>query len=428
MMSVSLSARVSRAKRILIWGLVALLMTGSALRAEVRAIADAQELLAALDDDLSGVTLVLAEGAYPAFRLQGERAPAGIRSADAARPARIAGLHAQGIGPLRAEDLVFDYQFDSDDPLWVRPFVFSDCSGLEVVGNRFEGDYAQGLGFPHDGRGYGMGFSLSNCSDVLFEDNFMRDFYKAATIRESRDLVLRGNEITAMRMDGLTFAQVTDVLVEDNYIHNFDRVDVPEDHADMIQIWTNRTEEASRNVVIRDNIFNSGAGLFTQTIFMGNELVAWGQAGEEMFYQNFTIENNLILNAHLNAITIGQASGLTIRGNTLIQNIASVRPGENPRTPLYTPRINVAGDSRGVLIEDNITHRIHGYEDQPDWVVANNLFLDNGSRPMPGAVSYRSVFVNGGMQAPPELLSTWQLLPGGRGDRPGLGASVLQLQ
>lgn len=393
-----------------------LMMTSAAL-AETRTISDGESLRTTLREDLTGVTLALAPGRYPALVLRGATAPAAITSADPDRPARILGLRAQDIDGLTLENLIFDYQFHPEDRLHGRPFFLRRCANLTVRNNRFDGDYASGLGFPHDGHGYGMGLSLANCNNVLIENNFFQHFYKGINIRETRDLVIRGNELTALRMDGMTFAQVFDVLIEGNHFHNFERVDIPADHADMIQIWTPRTELPSRNVTIRGNILNSGAGLFTQSIFMRNALVDDGRAGEEMYYSNFTVENNLIINAHLHGITMGQVFGVTIRGNTLIQSPGSARPDDDPGRRLYIPRITVRPESTDVIVADNIVHDIVGFDGQPDWQVTGNLLLSE---------TVGAVFVPRAVDPGAEARLRWRMVPGSAGDRPGLGSTLLR--
>ena len=67
----------------------------------------------------------------------------------------------------------------------------------------------------------------------------------------------------------------------------------------MIQFWTSGTTSPSTNIVIRGNILDSGDGGWTQSIFMRNEMVDTGGAGDAMFYQNILIEDNVIYNAFI---------------------------------------------------------------------------------------------------------------------------------
>ena len=132
----------------------------------------------------------------------------------------------------------------------------------------------------------------------------------------------------------MNFAQVERVRIEANHIHDFNRVLESPDHADMIQFWTNGTTSPSSDITIRGNILNSGAGWFTQSIFMRNELVDSGKAEAEMFYRNVIIEDNVIINAHLHGISVGETAGLKIANNTVIRNARS----QGKDCLLYTSR------------------------------------------------------------------------------------------
>ena len=424
-----ISAASAALVRLLLGLLLALVLPVAAATAQTqtRTITGPEALLAALEEDLTGVTLALVPGTYPAITLRGPGTPAAIRSADPAAPAVLLGLQGTDVDGLHLDGLVFEYRFGHGDPLHIPLISLTRCQDLRLTGSRIEGDVARGLGFPADGHGYGIGLNLRDCRDVQIEGNLIRGFWRAVAIRESARLVLRDNEITRIRMDGLTFAQVGHVLIEGNHIHDFDRVDVPEDHADMIQIWTASTTAPSHDILIRGNLLNSGQSLWTQSIWMRNERVDGGEAGREMFYRNIAIEDNLILNAHLHGIGIGETDGLVIRGNTMLLNRASVGLNDDWRRTLYHPRIRVAPGSTRVAIANNITHLVDGPAGQPDWLVAGNLLLQAGPTPTgPGQVPYARVFVDGGHGGAPWRPETWQLIRGGPGDRDGLGASALR--
>lgn len=83
-----------------------------------------------------------------------------------------------------------------------------------------------------------------------------------------------------------------------------------------------------------------GEGDKTQSIFMRNDLVDRGLAGEEMYYQNILIEGNVILNGHKHGITVGETDGLIIQNNTILSI------GSSDTRYSSTPTINVSGDSK----------------------------------------------------------------------------------
>lgn len=380
---------------------------------------------AVAEGGVDGAVLELAPGDYEAVAFKPGRMPVAVRSVDADNPARLRGLSAARFNGLLLEALVFDYRFQPGDTKRTKPFDFLKCQGLTVRDSRFVGDQAYGMGPVDDGYGVAFGLHVRGCDDVSVENNKVSGFYRGVIFSQIDRLVVRGNELTDMRSDGMNFAQVRDVIIEDNHFHSFRRSPGAPDHPDMIQFWTNRTEHRSENIVIRGNVLNSGAGPWTQSIFMRNEVVDAQGGGPDMFYRNILIEENLILNAHLHGVTVGETDGLVIRRNTMIQNRGSA--SEDWRRMLWMPQINVKPASRRVEITGNITHGISGYDSQPDWRVEDILLIKNDGRASKRrGFHYSRVFQDGGEAGSPGDLSNWRLLPGGPGDKPGLGASLLK--
>ena len=148
-------------------------------------------------------------------------------------------------------------------------------------------------------------------------------------VSDSNGITVQSNDVHDIRMDGMNFAQVESVLIADNHIYDFRRSLDSKDHADMIRFWTNGMTAPSRDIVIRDNILNSGQGAYTQSIFMRNDLVDRGLAGREMFNDGVTIVDDVIINAHLHGITVGETDGLRIQNNTVVRNARSEGEQEN---------------------------------------------------------------------------------------------------
>lgn len=412
--------------RALVAGLIWVACVSLSWAQEVLRIDGAAALQAALAQGVPGATLELAPGRYGRVDLRPGTAPAVLRSADPARPARISQLTVYQVDGLRLEGLVFDYSFDPADEPFVRPFSFGKSRNITLVGNWFDGDLARGRGAPDDGFAFATGINIRDCDAVLLERNRVTRFLRGLVARNVRGLTLRGNEITALRMDGMNLTEVSDVLIEGNHVHSFQRSLASDDHSDMIQFWTTGAKRPSTGITIRGNVLNSGPGAYTQSIFMRNELVDSGQAGPEMLYRDILIEENLILNAHLHGITVGEAAGVTIRRNTLIQNRGSA--GDTDwRHLLWAPQISVKPESRAVRIQGNITHVINGFQGQRGWQVSDNLLIQNQGRAsgQPG-LHYSRVFEGAGEAGPPGALGTWRLIPGGPGDRTGLGAQLLR--
>lgn len=393
------------------------LATGALAQGGSVQIADQAELARAIAEDrTAGATLVLAPGRYGTVRFSPGDVPAAIRSANPQNPAEINAFSVDTFTGLEISDLRFKYIYAAGDRLNLRPFSFMNGQGLILRNVTFEGDLVQGTGTVDDGHPGGIGLSVRFSDDVRIEQSLFTRFHRAMAVSESSNIAISDNEITAIRMDGIVLAQVEDLMIERNLIHSFDRALDSDDHADMIQMWTASTTSPSRNITIRENVLHSGTGAFTQSIFINNELVNRGSAGEEMFYRNILIEENVIINAQLHGITVSSAIGLTVRRNTLAQNPLSA--GGNRHDRVWYPSIRIAQDARDVIVEGNMSSDERGYTHTPGWQVDNNLVIHN--QIMLGGTQYNTIF-RGWPDGDPRLLETYRYAT----PMPGIGAARL---
>jgi Right handed beta helix region len=404
----------------------------NALHAEQ--VSDAGEFGAALENAGPGTILVLAGGNYGSLSIRNLRgtpgAPIVIRSADPADPAQFSGMVLRDSAHVVLEDVIMDYAFADEDKLHFRPFQVLSGQDITLRHILFDGDTAHGVSTVDDGFGYGFGLGVTDVSGFALEDSEVRGFFRGIVFGNSTDIVVRGNDLHDIRMDGMNFAQVNRVLIEDNHIHDFNRSLASEDHADMIQFWTNGTDAPSTDITIRGNILNSGGGWYTQSIFMRNDQVDRGLAGPAMFYRNVRIEDNVILNAHLHGITVGETDGLTIANNSVLRNAASEGEDDNPG--LWTPQIRVAAGATDVEIARNVVARISVARPKGDsqegwpagWRITDNLMVQDRGPSQPGWF-YSLVFagVPGGDTG---HLETFYPKSGGPLDGAELGAARLR--
>ncbi|MCF7702207.1 right-handed parallel beta-helix repeat-containing protein [Loktanella sp. M215] len=350
----------------------------------------------ALQDMTQGGEIVLSGGDYGALTLRSFAAPAQtplvLRAADSANPPRIARMDLRDVQNVTLDGILFDYTFDAQDKSYLRPFGITSSTGITIRNAVFDGDVARGRGPTDNGFGTAFGFSVTASSHIALQNSEIRGFYRGLVISDSQGITVQGNDVHDIRMDGMNFSQVESVLIAGNRIHDFKRSLDSKDHADMIQFWTNGTTAPSRHIVIRDNTLNSGQGAYTQSIFMRNDLVDRGLAGREMFYSDVTIADNVIINAHLHGITVGETDGLRIQNNTVVRNARS--EGEKDNIALWVPQIRVAETSKDVQIRRNVTGKLTGAAGQSDWTVGENLIVQDRARMEPGF--YGTVF---GMQA-----------------------------
>lgn len=376
------------------------------------------DIAAALARVPPGGTLELPGGDWGTLALRGPDGPAVIRSADPADPARFSRMELRDVAGLRLEGLELKYDWAQGDLIRLRPFALDDCRDVVLSGLRIRGDVA-GTGAPAD-RGFptGIGLSVRGCRDLVLEGCEITAFHRGFAMRDSEGVSVVGNDLHGIRMDGMNFAMVRRVRIVGNHVHDFARSLRSKDHSDMIQFWTNKTDRPSVDVVIRDNLLNSGHGAFTQSIFMRNEEVDRGRAGDGMFYRDVLIEGNVIVNAHRHGITLGETAGAVIRRNTLVHNPLS--PGKDPTRDLWLPRISVAEASRDIAIVGNIAASIPA--PRRGWQVEGNLTVQPHARLAPGF--YGLVFA-GMPRGDPTDPASYAPRPGGPADRPGLGAPRL---
>lgn len=415
--------------RLIVFGYTLLIMAiffaaPGANAGEIHRISNPDQLQAALKQAKPGTIIELEGGDYGALRLKSWKAPKHkplvLRSADRANPARFLKMGLRNVQGLTLDGVVFDYRFTADDPIHLRPFQILSSTHITIQNALFDGDLAKGRASVGNGFPTAFGLGVTSSSHVVLENSEIRDFYRGLVFSQSSDLTIRKNNLHKIRMDGMNFAEVKNVLIAQNHIHDFSRALDSKDHADMIQFWTNKTKTPSVNVTVRDNLLNSGQGWYTQSIFMRNDMVDRGIAGYEMFYRNFVIENNLIINAHLHGITIGATDGLKINNNTVVRNALSEGKKKNPA--LWRPQIRVAKNSRNVELLRNVTSKITGPENQPDWTVRDNFFVQDSSRGKAGF--YGDVFSTEVLRDPRKAKS-FRAKPGGPLDGSGLGARIV---
>jgi hypothetical protein len=393
--------------------------------AEVFDAVTPQALADALGAAGAGDVIRLGPGEWPWVDLremEGTSAdPLVLTSIDPAQPARLSGLFIYQASGLEIRDLVLDYVFQPGDEVWTAPFEVVQSEGITLRRLLIDGDTAHGISDEADGYGYALGLSIAQSRGVTLDGSVIRGFTRGLGVSDSSDIRIAGNELHDMRITGMYFAAVSDVLIENNHIHDMRYAPTSTDHPDMLQFWTAGTTSPTTNVVIRRNLLASGAGNWTQSIFIRNELVDTGQASfEAMAYRHIRIEDNIVINAHLHGITVGESDGLVIANNAVLRNRTS--EGQEPNPPLWTPQITVAPSSRNVVIERNITAAIAGFEEQPDWEVRDNLLAQDRAPTQPGY--YARLFTN--MPAgDPRDPASFAPLRGGPLDGTGIGPSWL---
>ncbi len=408
-----------------LFGGLAALAGASVLPARLMAqtvVAGPEALANALDGAAPGTVLSLAPGDYGSLSLRRYKgapgAPVTLVAADPGRRPRFRQMNLREVEHLVLEGLEFDYSFAPEDKIHHRPFTVVDSRDIAIRDCLFDGDKARGVSKLDDGFGWAFGLGVTDVSGFTLERCEIRDFFRGLVVARCNDVTIRGNDLHDLRMDGMNFAQVSLVTIADNHIHDFNRSVNSKDHADMIQFWTNGTDAPSSMITIRGNLLASGRGAWTQSIFMRNEEVDTGRAGPEMLYRDILIEENVISNAHLHGITVGETDGLTIQRNTVLRN--PVSEGEKDNPTLWTPQIRVAEGSVNVTVARNVVAKVAGFEGQADWQVTDNMPVQDRTRIEAG-------FFDKLFEGDPADPVSLRYRKGGPLDGAGIGAARLQL-
>lgn len=408
-----------------VWHLAAVLLLALPVQAEEVTVGSSEALAAALERVRAAPggawTIRLRPAVYEGVLLKDLKGPLTLTAADPKRMPRLTNLTVADSSDVAFERLVIDYVFPGGDaPLWTPPFRLYRSRNVAFSKVLFDGDIHRSASPVDNGFPGGQALIAEEIQGLQIRDSELRGFWLGVTVFRSDDIVFTGNDIHSMRKDGMNLAQVRNVLIEGNVFRNFDRSAGSDDHADFIQLFSTNTDKPSAGVTIRNNIFNSGDGLYTQSIFFRNDRVDTGLDGPEMFFRDILVENNVIINAHLHGITIGETDGLTIRNNTLIRNRRS--EGEGFSEQLASPAVNVAPASRNVRITGNIAYRFPAPQG-PRWVLQNNLAIQDAGRARPGF--YDLVFENARHGDPQDLASFRYRRDGPAAGR-GIGAPQLE--
>lgn len=264
--------------------------------------------------------------------------------------------------------------------------------------------------------------SLIRESDgITFTNNNISAYYQGLQFLEVSRINVSGNEIQKIQGDGLRMGGVADVVISNNNFHDFLGSDQLANHSDMLQLWSTNAVIVSNNIRISDNTFNSGGGSATQSIFMRNEQADQTTGRVDKFYNNITIENNLIYNGHSHGITVGETNGITIANNTLLHNSQSTL-GNGTAKVSWAPSIHLAKRSEAVQVLNNVTRAVAA---GPSANLKGNLILNYSSFDQPASVNQTFIGATGGGKLSPLAL---HVLPHSLADVPGLGSTLTKFE
>lgn len=373
-----------------------------------QSVRNSQELSTALREAQGGETFLLAPGNYGVLAIRTAFSkPVTLRSADANNPACFSELRLKKARNVTLDGVVFDYAYAPGERNFIVRFSIRESANIVISNSVFDGGHKAGVG-------HGRGLFIKNSASVELSNNVFRKWWKGVVGADSTVLSLLGNEFYDIRSDGMGFAGIDRLRVENNHLHSFRGLPNGGDHRDMLQIMR-VTNRRSTDVTIMSNIFDMGAGDYTQTIFMGS---SGKNLNDPMLrHQNMLIENNIIYNAQAHGISVYGVDNISIRKNSVIR----VRRDETKRVSI--PRIKVSDGSTYVVIEQNAVDGITGYTNQKNWAVLNNAIIQDTDPGAPGYYDHQFIYYATG---PAQGHHEYGIRPGSLIDRLNAGSTLMQ--
>jgi hypothetical protein len=275
-----------------------------------------------------------------------------VQSVNPNDPATFNGLVVSGVRNITFKNIKFWYDAQPAEAWYTRQFEVLHADNIVFRNSEFAG--GNGVDQPdYTANGYGVGYGLysTNTRNLTIEYCTSNSWGFGFIITGCRDVNLMNCNCFNMSSDAVQFSAVDGIRASHNYIHDFRIHPESSAHPDGIQLHNNSVEYPCSNVIIEYNIIDQRGGDWTQSIFMGNEAVDAQGFGANMWYQNITVQNNLVINGHLHGITLGTANGVFISNNTVIRSLTADPSG----SALWSPTITIAANSTNVVIVDNIT-------------------------------------------------------------------------
>jgi hypothetical protein len=324
-------------------------------------VSNASQLSSAILKARGGDKIVLAGGNYGKLDLNASKSShkhvkfdstVTITAASDKNPPVFNDMYLNGVSNLRIEGVTFDYAPGRSASN--KPFTIERSDKVVITDSLFDGQVSSG-------KGSGQGLRVRNSSNITVEDNDAVDLYNGFSFSKVQGLTVRGNDISGIANDFLTFGEIRKGLIEKNAMHSM-KTDPKTGHKDGIQFWTTSGEGPSSDIVIRSNKLDVFADR-THGIFMGNNEARGGN--KNMFYKNILIENNDFKVGHSHGITVEHGIGVTVRQNTVLQHKDA--GSKNAHIPLIT--VSVA--SEDVKILNNKVASVQNTQ-KSGWTISGN--------------------------------------------------------
>lgn len=155
----------------------------------------------------------------------------------------------------------------------------------------------------------GVGLSLRDSANITVSNSKFHELTGGIYYQNITNLTVNGSDFRLIRNDGVAGTAVRGLVIDGNMFTNFDHIgDV---HPDAIQIWTIDQASQSSDVLIRNNVFDRGAGQAVQGIFTRDTTGVTP-------IDRITIERNAIIGSMYQGISVTGANDLSMRNNLVL--------------------------------------------------------------------------------------------------------------
>jgi len=261
-------------------------------------VSDRESLLREIKAAQPGDTILLESGVYSDISISNLKIAGDvtIMSRDPGAPAVITDLTIKNSSGLNFSNIEFAADWDNGGtPLEILDSQDIHFDGLSVHGS-----------LDNDPSNDGNAMMIRNSSDVSVTNSEFQQFANGIAHLDSDHLLISGNSIHDLRMDGIRGGGSSNVTITKNFFTDFFRQ--PGDHPDAIQFWNSNTSVSTHDITVSENVFARGDGGPIQGIFITAQIT-------KLPYLNVTVTDNVMVGTMYHGITVAGAQGALISGN-----------------------------------------------------------------------------------------------------------------
>ncbi len=343
----------------------------------------AAELSAALANATQDTTIELANGDYGELHIKNNDPSISItiKSVESDGGASFDFINLYHATNLTFENITVEHPVDDDTVNWTPVVTMRYSSDINFVRCEVSGGNAT-TGAPIDGgvetkvaSGNVLGlptttaFQIFDSQDIAIVETEIHTAYKGVVGGQIDGLSIIDSEIHNIRTSPIAARHVDNLTVEGNHLHDSTPWNYggPGDHGGFVRTWMEGDETGS-NYVIRNNIMDVGD---SSPMLLGIFLEDNGTT-DDVGYENILIENNVILNNHIEAVHLENARDATIVNNTLLG-----KPGDGYES-INRPLIMLTETAENVVVSNNVgggTYLLEN-ENNPSVDVSDNYWID----------------------------------------------------